>query len=177
MKTIPSLLSSLQCCIATALFFIGLRCDAQTPYGQLRTAPPPLKLTVEVLPTPNNTPRLNVVLTNESLEIIRLDGNCLPKREGGCGLNLVAIAEHKGSQPLAQSVVPSNASGEIKLAPKGRIVAELVLDDRFPTLQKMLERKPVLLFWWYQPTVAIGKGSFFEQKYQGGLVVLPKTAN
>jgi hypothetical protein len=133
------------------------------------------KVRVDVLLITDKPPRLRAVLTNESFETIRIDGNCLPAREGGCGLNLLAIAEHGPREPLKQLVVPSNAPGEIKIAPKEKIRAELVLETRFPALKKLREDKSALLFWWYQPLVAVEGGQFVKQPHQGGLIVLPKT--
>jgi hypothetical protein len=174
MNTAPYFFHDLNCAISTALLCVGSCLVPSLSHAHPLEAKSPLKITVSLHSNTANLSKLSIVLSNESREIVMLDGNCVPMREGGCGLNFVAIPDQIGSRPLSQLVAPSNAPGEIKLKPMERIQTQIALDDRFPKMQHIRRKSSVLLFWWYQPSIAVGSSKFFAQPHQGGMVVLPR---
>jgi hypothetical protein len=78
----------------------------------------------------------------------------MPWVDGVLGMQLFGFAGIENSVPLKQIYGVADSYEEIDIAAGREVSGEVNLKERFPDLKNEFRKKPVVIFWRYQPVTA-----------------------
>lgn len=109
---------------------------------------------VEVAVTPiecGNGPCLLIKYSNKSSAPLRTFKGAMPWADGVLGMQLFGYVGIENPFPLRQVYGVSGDYEEVEIAAGKEVFGELNLRDRFPELANEFRKRPIVIFWRYQP--------------------------